>query len=174
MTKNFKVKRFGLRAHLEAAYNIQGAVIDLPKCERILAQLEKTNIKESNKAPRLDLCRSYLLLAKFYSSLGNLATVVGAAIKGLEMLGFEITDGESGKWSIEVKKWGLFVDDVLESFMFLWSSFALAGNSKGAEDGRNYAVMAYKIKFGEDETFDATYGVAGMQRIAQGMIWSCL
>ena len=174
MTNDVKEKKKGLRADLKEAHNAKGDVVDFQKCERILAQLGKTNIKKSNNAPRLDLCRSYLLLAKSYASLGNPVPVAGAAVKALEMLGFEISDGESGKWSIEVKKWGLVVDYVLECFMFLWSSFALAVNSKGAEDARKYAVMAYKIKFGEDETFDKPYGDAGRQRIARRMSWDCL
>jgi len=158
---------------LKEGHNPKDVIIDFRKCERIPAQLEETTIKGGNQGPRTDLWLSYVILATSYALHRSAEKVVWAARKALEMQGFEITDGESGKWSIEVKKWGMFVDSVLDCFMFLWTSFALAGNSKGASAAKEYAVTSYKIKFGEDETFDETYGSRGQQCISHGTIWGC-
>ncbi|PMD36322.1 hypothetical protein L207DRAFT_533189 [Hyaloscypha variabilis F] len=65
--------------------------------------------------------------------------------EGIRDAEVEIMDGESGNWLVELKKWGLFVDSVIYCFMLLWTSFELAGNSKGAEAAMKYTVSAYRI-----------------------------
>ena len=87
------------------------------------------------------------------------------------MLGFEIIEGNTGKWSIEVKKWGMFVDHVVDCFMLLWTAFALARDDKGADGARDLAITAYRILMGEDETFEETIGFKAEEHMAQRLLW---
>lgn len=144
---------------------------DFKKCERLLASLEKTNSKEGGKAPKTGLWSRYLNLARIAAKLQNVERAVRGARKALEMLGFEIIEGNTGKWSIEVKKWGMFVDHVVDCFMLLWTAFALAGDNKGADAARDLAITAYRILMGEDETFEETIGFKAKEHMAQRLLW---
>lgn len=136
-----------------------------------MASLEKTNSKQGGKAPKTGLWPRYLNLARIAAETQNVERAVWGARKALEMLGFEITEGNTGKWSIEVKKWGMFVDHVVDCFMLLWTAFALAGDDKGADGARDLAITAYRILMGEDETFEETIGFKAEEHMAQRLLW---
>jgi hypothetical protein len=169
--KGIATKRKGLFEDLAAATDGVVLTRDFKKCERILASLEKTNSKEGWKAPKTGLWPQYLNLARVAAKLQNVERAVWGARKALEMLGFEIVEGNTGKWSIEVKKWGMFVDLVVDCFMLLWTAFAFAGDKKGTDDARDLAITAYRILMGEDETFEETIGFKAKQYIAQRSLW---
>jgi len=136
-----------------------------------LASLEKTNSKQGGKAPKTGLWPRYLNLARIAAETQNVERAVWGARKALEMLGFEITEGNTGNWSIEVKKWGMFVDHVVDCFMLLWTAFALARDDKGADGARDLAITAYRILMGEDETFEETIGFKAEEHMAQRLLW---
>jgi hypothetical protein len=111
-----------------------------------------------------------LNLARIAAKLQNVERAVWGARKALEMLDFEIIEGNSGKWSIKVKKWGMLVDLVVDCFMLLWTAFALAGDEKGADGARELAITAYMILMGE-ETFEETIGFKAKEHMAQRLLW---
>ncbi len=169
--KSIATKRRGLFRDLAVATDVSVQSRDFKKCERLLASLEKTNSKECGKAPKTGLWYQYLNLARDAAKLQNVERAVWGTRKALEMLGFEIVEGNHGKWSIEVKKWGMFVDLVVDCFMLLWTAFALAGDNRGADGARDLAITAYRILMGEDETFEETTGFRVREHLARRLLW---
>jgi hypothetical protein len=171
VSKSIATKRKGLFQDLGAATSGLVRSPDFRKCERLLASLEKTNSKQGGKAPKTGLWSRYFNLARIAAKFQNVERAVWGARKALEMLGFEIIKGNTGKWSIEVRKWGMFVDLVVDCFMLLWTAFALAGDNKGADGARDLAITAYRILMGEDETFEETIGFKAKEHMAQRLLW---
>jgi hypothetical protein len=75
----------------------------------------------------------------------------------LGSLGYVIEGGMSGM--IVVRKWGLLAEGVVECWMLLRDVYCLAAPEL-VLPAEGYARTAYRMVFGEDETFDETYGEA--------------
>jgi hypothetical protein len=75
----------------------------------------------------------------------------------LGSLGYVIEGGMSGM--IVVRQWGLLAEGVVECWMLLRDVYCLAAPEL-VLPAEGYARTAYRMVFGEDETFDETYGEA--------------
>lgn len=95
--KKHRTKRRGLFRDLAVATDGSVQSRDFKKCERLLAALEKTNSKEGGKAPKTGLWSRYLNLARDAAKLQNVERAVWGTRKALEMLGFEIIEGNTCK-----------------------------------------------------------------------------
>jgi hypothetical protein len=86
--------------------------------------------------------------------------VVRLVLGALAALGFVVEGGVVGAAAaggmLVVRRWGLVVDGVVDCWMFLTDAYrVLAPGLVAPAEG--YARAAYRMVFGEDETFEA-YG----------------
>lgn len=167
--KNVKAKRAALLQDLMGAFkNRDGA--DLAKVERLLAAIEKTYLVPATKVPRLALWDPYLLLTRLYNSMNRQEKTIQTGCKVLQSLGFVIKrqDPSSLKSPFEVERWGLMRDQVVETWVHLWTAYAQVAPNlcKKAEE---YAKVAYKVCVGEDETFELKYGKLAHQAMFEGV-----
>lgn len=152
---------------------------DVVQTERLMLQLEETYNDEGNSrnVPRTGAWKHYFLLAIHYAKvLAQPHKVIRATIKALEMLGFEIEDGEvipelSEKSVLKVTNWGKVVDEVFDCLIMVWTAFALLGEGERADQARELAVVAYHIVVGEDETFEGSCGREGECCVQGKRLW---
>ncbi|KAK4127731.1 hypothetical protein N657DRAFT_631496 [Parathielavia appendiculata] len=86
-------------------------------------------------------------------------TAVKLALGRLAPLEYEIEDGAvpgASAATVVVRKWGSFVDSVVDCWMLLRDAYRLVAPDLAAPAER-YARIAYRTCFGEDDTFDVTY-----------------
>ncbi len=141
--------------------------LDLAKAERLLANIELTYKSPPSKVPRLALWDPYLLLTRAYAAQNHPAKVVSLALKVLESLGFVIKGAQIPVSSItpfEVVQWGLMVENVIETWIHLWTAYAVVAPHlcQGAEES---ARISYRICVGEDVTFEESCGQKARQAI---------
>lgn len=149
-----------LRADLRACVMVKNPDdMDVPKAQRLVAAVEATYKAKPAEAPRELLCGLQLMVARVHKNRGEAAKVVGAALKVLKLLGFEVKGAlvPRGKEEFEVVRWGLTSHGVVETWVQLWVAYAAVAPELYA-DAERCARICYKICVGEDETFDDSYG----------------
>lgn len=142
--------------------------MDIAKFERAINAIESTYTVPATIVPRLMLWDPYLLLTQTYSSANKAAHVVTYAWKALGSLGFVIKHERPTKTSpFEIETWGLVLDQVVETWVYLWVAYSKLAPHLCAQCER-YARISYKICIGEDETFDEHYGRAAKSANGSG------
>jgi hypothetical protein len=141
--------------------------LDPAKAERLLAAIELTYKSPPSKVPRLALWDPYLHLTRAHAAQNRPAKVVSLALKVLESLGFIVKGAHvpvSSGTPFEVVQWGLMVDSVVETWVHLWTAYAMVAPHlcQGAEE---CARISYRICVGEDGTFEEFYGKKARQAI---------
>lgn len=134
--------------------------VDLAKAERLLAAAEQTYKFPPSKVPRLRLWDPYLLMTRLYAAQNNPPKVVALGLKVLNCLGFVIKGANIPVLptvQFEIMQWGLMVDGVLETWLHLWTAYAIVAPSLYQKMEEN-AKLAYKMCVGEDVTFEKSYG----------------
>ncbi|KAM7210301.1 hypothetical protein V8F06_014320 [Rhypophila decipiens] len=99
-----------------------------------------------------------------YRTQEELLLMAELTIEGLNSLGYVTEGGIScnavGEHTqrFSVKEWGLFLDGVADCWSYLRDFYRLLGaEAQMVADVEEYAKTAYRMIYGEDETF-ATYG----------------
>ncbi|KFY18715.1 hypothetical protein V493_08396 [Pseudogymnoascus sp. VKM F-4281 (FW-2241)] len=149
-----------LRKDLHACVVVKNPdAIDVPKAERLVAAMDATYKANPEEAPREPLCSLQLMVARVHKNRGEAAKVVGAALRVLRLLGFEVKGAQvpRGKEEFKVVRWGLMAPGVVETWVQLWVAYATLAPELCA-DAERCARICYKICVGEDETFDDSYG----------------
>lgn len=141
--------------------------LDPAKAERLLAAIELTYKSPPSKVPRLALWDPYLHLTRAHAAQNRPAKVVSLALKVLESLGFIVKGAHvpvSSGTPFEVVQWGLMVDSVVETWVHLWTAYAMVAPHlcQGAEE---CARISYRICVGEDVTFEESCGKKARQAI---------
>lgn len=129
------------------------------KAEKALAKLAATYKRSPMEAPRLGVSSWQATLAARYRACGKPEESVRMALEALKSLGFVIEGGDvrEGGQPPVVKEWGLMVDHVVDCWLFLRDVSQLVA-PWCVEAAERYAKTAYRACFGEDETFEKTYG----------------
>ncbi|KAJ5120843.1 uncharacterized protein N7515_010231 [Penicillium bovifimosum] len=133
--------------------------INSRKIEDTISSLAGTYCRPASEVPRLALYSSYLSLAAFYASSGNLREAVKFGLMSLESLGFVIEGGNIPHVSdapLVVQTWGLMNDGVVGCWMILCFAYRELASPLASQAG-GYAKLSYRICVGEDGTFDQTY-----------------
>ncbi|OBT91215.1 hypothetical protein VE02_00363 [Pseudogymnoascus sp. 03VT05] len=149
-----------LRTDLRACVMVKNPDdIDVAKAERLVAAVEATYKAKPVEAPRETMCGLQLMVTRVHKNRGEAAKVVGAALKVLRLLGFEVKGAKvpRGKEEFEVVRWGYMAHGVVETWVQLWVAYATVAPELCA-DAERCARICYKISVGEDETFDDSYG----------------
>ena len=113
-----------------------------------------TYSQPASEAPRLAI---WDVMTRAMSKLVQMRPVlhptlaVRVILTAFSSLGYVIEGGMSDK--IVVKRWGLLVDEVVDVWGFLRDAYRLMAPEL-VEPTEAYARTAYRMVYGEDETFD--------------------
>ncbi|KAK0732248.1 hypothetical protein B0H67DRAFT_597857 [Lasiosphaeris hirsuta] len=138
----------------------------------LILPLEGGTVKKAAAvAPRLAVSELQLFLARAYEQRMRPVESARQALASLESVGFVIAGGDltsqpagaavgGGAGAVvKVREWGLMVDHVIDCWMFLRNAYRRAGAAPElAAAAEGYAKTSYRVCFGEDETFEETYG----------------
>ena len=162
-------KRADLLKDLMSAFD-DSSDPNLPKAERILSALEKTYSAPAKTVPRLALWDPYSLLTRCYQMQNRHEKTVQMAWKVLESQGFVIKRENPSSTSspFEIEHWGLMNDFLVETWVHLWVAYAHVARGL-CDQVEKCARMAYKLCFGEDVTFDETYGRMAREAMFEGV-----
>lgn len=129
------------------------------KAEKALAKLAATYKRSPREAPRPGVSSWQVTLAARYQALGRPEESMKMAMESLKSLGHVIEGGElQGEARPPVvKEWGLMVDHVVDCWMFVLD-VARPVAPWWVDTVQGYAKTAYRVCWGEDETFEKTYG----------------
>ena len=124
-TSNKKKKK---RAALLEEFDIVGKNImdeaGLVNIERLLDAIEQTYTMPAAIVPRLTLWGRYLALTSVYASIKAPTKTIMTAWKVLTALGFVVKRDVSSVTSLfEVEQWGVMVDPLIETWVFVWTSY---------------------------------------------------
>lgn len=149
-----KKERTKLAAVLMKECSTRSRKPSVSSIERLLNRLEATYKSSPELVPRLGQWVPQMQVARVHMGNGNMHQAFRAACKVLVFLGFSLDESMD---EFEVKKWGLVVDYLIESFLFIGEALAKLKATKSAEKAKGYAKTVYRIVIGEDETFEKTY-----------------
>ena len=176
ISKKLARKRQALLEDLNAAFTASDGV-QLPKVERLLTVLEQTYKASSpTEVPRLALWNPYLVLTRMYAAKNNREKVIHNALKCLTSLGFVIKGGSpvnatsSAYIPLEVEKWGLIVDHLVEVWIHLQIAYTSVA-PKLCGQAAEYAKITYRICVGEDTTYIENYGQKVAQIVSGSLSW---
>ncbi|KAK4042680.1 SET domain-containing protein [Parachaetomium inaequale] len=133
------------------------------RIEAVLGAMAATYSRPASEVPRLAVWEA--MQGALMTALGMRAghrqevqprRVVKLLLAALGSLGYVIEGGVSG--TMVVRQWGLLVDGVMGCWMLLRDAYCLAAPEL-VVPAEGYARTAYRMVFGEDETFE-TYGEA--------------
>jgi hypothetical protein len=162
-------RRESLRAEFQGLMRVlerrKANAASIARGEGIIASVVATYIRPTGEVPRLGVWDMQLALAQACWQHGQPTKAVELALGALESLGFEIDGGVvTGGGTVKevvVRKWGLMMGEgVIECWMLLRNAYRLLAPGLVAT-AEGYARVAYRICFGEDETFERTYGRRG-------------
>ncbi|KAH6855958.1 TPR domain protein [Chaetomium sp. MPI-CAGE-AT-0009] len=139
----------------QGALNAQVAMMG--RVEMAVEAMAATYGRPASEVPRLEVW------AVMQEAIGRVvrlrgvppARMVRLLLGALGALGFVVEGGISGM--VVVREWGLVVDGVVECWMFLRDAYLILAPELVAP-AEGYAKTAYRILFGEDETFKTTFG----------------
>jgi hypothetical protein len=124
-----------------------------------LKAYEATYKKPAREVPRMNISNIYIELAKVWGKVRQPGKSVAMALKGLECLGFVIKGAQLPSTVtnvFNVEKWGVFKDDVVQAWICLCDAYeAFAPHL--LEKAKECARLAYKMRMGEDVTFETAY-----------------
>ncbi|CAG7940591.1 unnamed protein product [Penicillium nalgiovense] len=126
------------------------------RAEVLIDRLTKTYPRPLEQVLRLGLWEPLTLIAGAYDSLMQQNEAREAVVQALAAVGFVFVGGVEGP--LVVKKWGLAMDNLVVAWIILWGTL-LEIAPESAKQAERYARMAYLICVGEEESFDATYGM---------------
>lgn len=111
------------------------------------------------------------MLARLYAMAGIVPKVIWSAEKVLEMLAFSVKGlTTSPAEPLVVEKWGLVVNQLIECWVLLWTSYAMMKEDEKAESARKYALLSFTILVGHDGRFNEGYGRVGKMQIDRGLL----
>jgi hypothetical protein len=156
--KRVSRKRKDLLLDIKHSFADNGAV-DPEQIERQLKAYEATYKKPASEVPRVTISNVYIELAKFWGKVRQPGKSVAMALKGLECLGFVIKGAQllsTDTNVFHVERWGVFQDDVVQAWICICDAYeAFAPHL--LEKAKECARLAYKMRMGEDVTFDTAY-----------------
>ncbi|CAG8351337.1 unnamed protein product, partial [Penicillium nalgiovense] len=126
------------------------------RAEVLIDRLTKTYPRPLEQVLRLGLWEPLTLIAGAYDSLMQQNEAREAVVQALAAVGFVLEGGVEEP--LVVKKWGLAMDNLVVAWIILWGTL-LEVAPESAKQAERYARMAYLICVGEEESFDATYGM---------------
>ncbi|KAM7189141.1 SET domain containing protein [Rhypophila sp. PSN 637] len=144
----------------------------LKKTRTLVGAMQATYPRPATSFPRLSLwwgiqmgLMDVLRAPADYRTQEELLLMAELTIEGLNSLGYVIEGGVScnpvggdTRQRVAVKEWGLFLDGVVDCWSYLRDFYRLLGaEAQMVAEVEEYAKTAYRMIFGEDETF-ATYG----------------
>ncbi|KAK3339820.1 TPR domain protein [Lasiosphaeria hispida] len=142
------------------------------KAAAVVDTLNATYKRPAAQAPRWGVSDLQLSLARVYEQRMRPVESARQALASLESVGFVIDGGDlasplagaavgGGAGAVvTAREWGLMVNHVIDCWMFLCNAYRCAGAAPAmAAAAEGYAKTSYRICFGEDETFEDTYGV---------------
>ncbi len=150
----------GLRKQVAALQEGRGRKetgVAVAKIEAALDALAATYTRPASEVPRLAVwvAMQRLLMAVVEMEQVPMARKVRLLLAMLESLGHVIEGGVGG--TVKVLQWGLMMDGVVECWAFLRDAYRLTAPEL-VVPAEGYARAAYKMVFGEDETFVGIYG----------------
>lgn len=154
-----RAKRESLRADLQRSLWIleqTGAT----EIDATLAAMAATYKQPAHEVPRLAGWDIQLALAQVFWQCLQPTKAIELALGALASLGHDIDGGNlprKGSTTVVVRRWGLMLDGIINCWMLLRDAYRLAAPDL-ASPAEGYARISYRICFGEDETFDKTYG----------------
>lgn len=153
-------KRRKLIEHLKRVFDSSALRrAETRKIEKLLDALNQTYTQPAQDVPRLLVWDPQLALTRIYVQQNKAGKSMEAAVKVLTSLGFVLVGADSSHTRFAVVRWGLLMDYLLvETFLHIRTAFAAIGAKEDSERAEEYARTTYKIKVGEDASFDATYG----------------
>jgi hypothetical protein len=128
--------------------------------ESIVSALKSTNKRSPTQAPRLGVSQCEGFLAREYLECMQPAESARLGLEALASLGFVIGGAdpqEGAEVALEVREWGLMVTEVIDCWMFLREAYRALTSPHLAVAVERHAKTAYRICYGEDETFGETY-----------------
>ncbi|KAK1754186.1 hypothetical protein QBC47DRAFT_453175 [Echria macrotheca] len=139
---------------------------DTKNAERVLAAAAATYPRPPSEVPRLSLWRLQLTMAGVFAQWVQPLKTVDYALGALASLGYVVEGGVPvpsprravGSSMVMVREWGVMVVDVIDCWMFLREAYLHLLAPDLAAGAEGYARIAYRVYFGEDETFDETFG----------------
>jgi hypothetical protein len=126
------------------------------RAEVLIDRLTETYTRPLEQVLRLGLWEPLTLIAGVYDSLMQQNEAREAVVQALTAVGFVLEGGVEGP--LVVKKWGLAMDNLVVAWIILWRTL-LGVAPESAKLAERYARIAYLICVGEEESFDATYGM---------------
>ena len=152
-------KRKGLAAglaNLTSPGRRQNGDAVVAKIEAVVKAMAATYNRPASEVPRLAIWEAMQkpLMAVVGMKQVQPIRMVKLFLEGFASLGYVIEGGMSG--TIVVREWGLMVDGVVASWMLLRDVYRLAAPEL-VMPTEGYAKTAYRMVFGEDETFES-YG----------------
>ncbi|KAL9077334.1 MAG: hypothetical protein Q9157_003370 [Trypethelium eluteriae] len=131
--------------------------IQMRKANKLLEALNNTYIRPAHEVPRLLLWDPLLVLVRMYARQSDVVKCLDSASKVLTSLGFIVVGADTSTTSFAVVKWGLMIDQLVETFLHLKAAFVAIDAYDDAARADEYARTAYKTLVGEDTSFNTTY-----------------
>ncbi len=127
--------------------------VAVAKIDAALDALAATYTRPASEVPRLAVwaVMQNLLMAVVGLEQVPMARKVKLLLAMLRSLGYVIEGGVGG--TLKVQQWGLMMDGVVECWAFLRDAYRLTAPEL-VVPAEGYARTAYRMVFGEDETFD--------------------
>lgn len=147
----------GLQRFLASDRRGQKVDTVVAKIETVVKAMAATYSRPASEVPRLAIWEAMqqpLMKLVAMTQQVQPARMVKLFLEALASLGYVIEGGVAG--AIVVRQWGLLTDGAVDSWVFLRDLYRLAAPELVAPT-EAYAMTAYRMVFGEDETFD-TYG----------------
>ncbi|KAK1836916.1 hypothetical protein QBC39DRAFT_377858 [Podospora conica] len=129
------------------------------KADKVVARLEETHKRSPREVPRLGVSSWQMNLAARYNACGKLEESVKMALESLRSLGCVVDGGDvrAGGQGPVVREWGVTMDHAVDCWMFLAEAYLLL-KIEWVSAAMEYAKTAYRVCFGEDETFGENFG----------------
>jgi hypothetical protein len=159
-------RRKSLRADFQGLTRVlerrRANAASMARADAVIADMAATYTRPASEVPRLAVWDMQLALAQACWLHGQPTKAVDLALGALKSLGFEIEGGDVAGGGtatvLVVKRWGLMVgESVIDCWMLLRDAYRLLAPGL-ADVAEGYARVAYRICFGEEETFERTYG----------------
>ena len=163
--------------------------INMEYAEDCLYEMELTYPMKASSAPRIAAAEVGIHIAREFCVRGEVSQRKGLIAKGkremrkvflaaskvLENLGFIIEKVEGEDDYIPrrcILHWGIAVHGIVECMAVIWSYHLLNGTPELAQQFQEFAKTAYRIIYGEDETFETEVGAKVRESVGKGVMWS--
>ncbi|KAJ8116080.1 hypothetical protein OPT61_g2413 [Boeremia exigua] len=136
---------------------IQSHKPSIKKYEGLLEALDATYLRPASEVPRLLLWDPQLLLVRIYNATNDRLKALDGLNKVLTALGFVLVGLDTSPAPLQVTKWGLMIDHLVEIFMHAQDAFYALGQFQDSKRAKEYAIVAYSTVVGESSSFESVH-----------------